>query len=344
MKFEEVEQYGFGTFKQPEKINSLEGYPKIEGWNFDNRFEYDKFVKQLNSTGLQATNLGKGIEITRTMIREKAEIYLTFTSNAISSGTREIICWLCKHKKVKAIVTSAGGIEEDIIKCFKPFVIGEFTDRGRELFEQGINTIGNIFVPNDRYIYYDKFMKEVFLDLYERYTKQKKRLSVSNFIKELGLKINNEESYLYWCAKNNISVFCPAITDGSTGDLMVFFKQQHQDFEIDIVDDIYKMTRMVSDSEKSGIICLGGGSPKHAIMNANIFREGADYAVIINTHEGYDGSDSGAPISESITWAKIKKNAPAVKINCDFSIAFPILVSQTFAQPFLEKRVDPKNK
>jgi len=112
MRFEEVEKYGFGTFKQPEKINTLDNYPKIEGWNFDDKFDYDKFIKQLNNTGLQATNLGKAIEITKIMIREKADIYLTFTSNAISSGIREIICWLCKNNKVKAIVTSAGVLKK----------------------------------------------------------------------------------------------------------------------------------------------------------------------------------------------------------------------------------------
>jgi deoxyhypusine synthase len=40
---------------------------------------------------------------------------------------------------------------------------------------------------------------------------------------------------------------------------------------------------MAMRAEKSGVIILGGGIPKHHIMNANIWRNGADYGVFINT-------------------------------------------------------------
>ena len=44
----------------------------------------------------------------------------------ISSGTREILRYLVQHKMVDVIVTSAGGIEEDFIKCLLPFFIGSW--------------------------------------------------------------------------------------------------------------------------------------------------------------------------------------------------------------------------
>lgn len=49
-------------------------------------------------------------------------------------------------------------------------------------------------------------------------------------------------------------------------------------------------------SPKSGVIILGGGLPKHHILNANIWRNGADFGVFINTGLFEDGSDSGAKI------------------------------------------------
>ena len=33
---------------------------------------------------------------------------------------------------------------------------------------------------------------------------------------------------------------------------------------------------------------------KHHILNANLMRNGADYAVFINTGQEFDGSDAGA--------------------------------------------------
>jgi hypothetical protein len=65
---------------------------------------------------------------------------------------------------------------------------------------------------------------------------------------------------------------------------------------------------------KTGIIVLGGGLPKHHICNANMFRNGADYAVYINTAQEFDGSDSGAQPDEAVSWGKIKGSAKPVKV------------------------------
>lgn len=44
------------------------------------------------------------------------KIFLGFTSNLISSGVREHIRYLAQHRMVDVLVTTAGGVEEDIIK------------------------------------------------------------------------------------------------------------------------------------------------------------------------------------------------------------------------------------
>jgi len=43
-----------------------------------------------------------------------------------SCGMREYIRYLCQHKMVDQIVTTTGGIEEDIMKCMAPCFIGDF--------------------------------------------------------------------------------------------------------------------------------------------------------------------------------------------------------------------------
>lgn len=65
---------------------------------------------------------------------------------------------------------------------------------------------------------------------------------------------------------------------------------------------------------KTGVIILGGGLPKHHICNANMFRNGADYAVYVNTAQEFDGSDSGAQPDEAISWGKIKGSAKTIKV------------------------------
>lgn len=65
---------------------------------------------------------------------------------------------------------------------------------------------------------------------------------------------------------------------------------------------------------KTGMIILGGGLPKHHICNANMMRNGADYAVFINTAQEFDGSDSGARPDEAVLWGKIRGSAKTVKV------------------------------
>lgn len=61
-------------------------------------------------------------------------------------------------------------------------------------------------------------------------------------------------------------------------------------------------------------------------------RNGADFAVYLNTAQEFDGSDSGARPDEAISWGKIKPDAKPVKVCGDATILFPLLLSQTFVK------------
>ena len=62
-----------------------------------------EFLKSYETTGMQATNLAKAIEIIKKMRKEKAFIYLGYTSNMVSSGLRDIFRYLVKHKMVNFV-------------------------------------------------------------------------------------------------------------------------------------------------------------------------------------------------------------------------------------------------
>jgi len=323
-----------------EKINfmrryeSLEGFPEIKGYDFDGEFNFDDFLQSYNSMGIQAANLGKAVEIIKQMIEEKATIFMSCTSNMISSGNREVIKFLVKHNYVHVLSMSAGGVEEDIIKCLKPFVSGGFDIPGRVLLEKGVGRIGNILAPFDRYLYFEKFLQPLFARVYDEQKKRNRPFTPSEFIRELGKEINNEDSVLYWAYKNGIPVFCPALVDGSLGSLFYFQRYSKKDLAIDILADHAKIINIVLNAEKTGVLVLGGGTAKHYILNANAFRDGADYAVYITTAQEYDASDSGGNQQEAMTWAKIKLNAPNVKVYAEASLVFPLLVAASFAKHY----------
>ena len=58
-------------------------------------------------------------------------------------------------------------------------------------------------------------------------------------IARLGREIDNPESVYYWADRNGIPVYCPALTDGSIGDMLYFFTYKSSpSLSIDIVADI----------------------------------------------------------------------------------------------------------
>jgi len=299
---------------------------KVEGYNFDNGIDWDKLIDSYASTGFQAANLAGAIEIIRKMRQEKAFIYLGYTSNLVSSGLRDIFRFLVERKLVSVVVSTAGGIEEDIIKCLGDFKLGSFEASGKELRDKGINRIGNILVPNSRYVKFEEFLQLILEEMY----KEKKTISPSELIWKLGEKINDKKSIYYWAWKNKIQIYCPAILDGAIGDNVYFFQFKHPDFKIDIVQDITGFNNTSVGLKKSGVIILGAGVIKHSILNTNMLRNGADYSVYINTSQEFDGSDAGARPDEAVSWGKIRKDAESVKVFGDATILFPLIVAKCF--------------
>jgi deoxyhypusine synthase len=313
------------------------GYGKIKGYNFDGKFDINKFFDSFKDTGFQATNLGCAIELVRKMQEERVRIFLGFTSNMASCGVREQINYLIKNKLVHFVVTTTGGIEEDIIKTYKSFLHGDFNADGAYLRKKGVNRTGNIFIPNDRYIWFESFIQPVLKRLYD---KQKLTGVICNsveFIVELGKEMEKypkkEESFVYWAYKNKISLLCVPLADGAIGDHIYMFKKEHPDFKIDLTKELELLIDNVLEDERSGAIIIGGSVPKHHIMNAFMMREGIEYTVYVNTGYEGEGSNAGANPDEAKSWGKAnstKKNSQEVKVWGEASIIFPILVAAAF--------------
>lgn len=223
---------------------------------------------------------------------------------------------------------------------------------------------GNLLVPNKNYCVFEDWVSPIIESMHEEQDTKSiewakavaKAGSIegddvperfvwtpSKVIHRLGLEINNEDSVLYWAAKNDIPIFCPALTDGSVGDMLYFHSYKRPGFVLDIAEDIRRINDQAIRSHATGMIILGGGLVKHHTCNANLMRNGADFSVYVNTGHEFDGSDSGASPDEAISWGKIRITANPVKVSCDATIAFPLIVSQTFAKDVEQWKEDTKD-
>jgi len=297
---------------------------RIKGFRISPKMTASQLVEAYSSIGFQASHLGHAARVVQRMQKSGAAIFLSFTSNMVSSGLREIIAQLCEKKLVDCIVTSTGSIEEDIMKCSSSFSLGSFSADDVELKKNGMNRIGNVLVKDETYAAFEKFHLSFMEKMYH---KHKGIMCMSQYVKELGRTINDKKSFVYWCSKNNIPVFLPGPLDGAMGDHFYFFNKQHykQPFAIDAAREIGDFYEIMLGADRTGGIILGGGIAKHHLIGAAILRNGLDFAVYLSTGTEYDGSLSGARPKEAVSWNKLKKESNSAFVEGDATITFPLL-------------------
>jgi deoxyhypusine synthase len=299
---------------------------KISGFELSASTSAAELCSQMEGCGLQATQLSAAAKLFSRMQKEECTVFFSFTSNMVSSGLREVIAQMCREKMVNVIITGIGAVEEDFMKSFAPFELGAFDLDDKKLHSKGINRIGNILVDNKHYIHLEKKLQPFFEKEYQKQQKLGRMLAPHEIIADLAVQITDKNSFLYWCHKNKIPVFCPAPTDGALGLQLYFFRQKRKDFGIDVAGDLRPLGQLVLDAKKKGGLILGGGFAKHHLIGANLLAGGLDYAVYVSTGSQYDGSLTGARTNEAQSWGKISPNAKSAYVECDASIALPLIV------------------
>ena len=302
--------------------------PDVRGYDFRGDFDFEAMLAAYETTGFQATHLAEAVEIAEEMQREDATVYLTLTSNIVSSGLRETVAYLVREGYVDVIVTTAGSLTEDVIKTAKPFKMGEWDADEAALREEGINRLGNIFVPSDRYVWLEEYLYDFFEDFFA----EEKVRTPTAFARELGETLDDEDSVLKQAADEDVPVFCPALTDAEVGNFLYYYRQGYDsEVGIEILDDYDSLIENGLLADTTGLIAVGGGVPKHHAIMTNLFRGGADYAIYISTGMEGDGSLSGAPPSEAVSWGKIKEeNTNYTQIEAEATLVFPMLVAGAF--------------
>lgn len=279
-------------------------------------------VEALGSVGFQATELHKAAEIVVKMRSEGAKVILTFTSNMGTSGLRGLFAQLVRLGLVDVLITTVGAIEEDVMKALgERFYIHRFLADDIELHELGMNRVGNVLISNDSYARFEAFITRLIEDIYP----SKRNLTASEFLREVGLRLNDENSFLYQAARRNVPVFCPAITDGALGFHLFMARERHPDFNVDVVGDFGRMVLTLSQEDRKGVIALGGGVSKHHAILMTLLSGGADYAIYVTTSTQFSGSMSGATTSEAKSWGKIRDDSDSVTVIGDATILFPLI-------------------
>jgi deoxyhypusine synthase len=298
----------------------------VKDYDIDVNSDFKHILSNMNdSGGFEGRNLANGITILQNMMNEKnCTKFLSFVGSLISTGNRGIVRDMIKNKMFDCVITTCGSLDHDIARSFSSYYEGDFRLDDNLLLNKNIHRLGNILVPNKNYgPLIENKIQPILQNLYDK-TKSSKEFSPSEIIKYIGSNLN-ETSFLYWAFKNDIPVFVPGIVDGAVGNQIWLFNQNHKDFKIDILKDQTKLSELIFDSKMTGAFMMGGGISKHHTLWWNQYRGGLDYAVYITTSSEWDGSLSGALVTEAISWGKVTTEAKQITIHADISTILPFI-------------------
>ncbi len=278
------------------------------------------------SGGFAARYLGQAARILGEMVRDPECVrFLSFVGAPVSTGLRGVLAELVKRGFFHVVVTTCGTLDHDIARSLGDYLEGDFQMDDEELRARGYHRVGSVLVPLDSYgPAIERFVQDVLEDAYSRGVREVGSWEVSRM---LGERLRDESSILHWAARKDVEVYVPGIMDGAVGTQLWLFQQRRRDFRLNLFRDAERLSEKVFKAVRTGALMVGGGISKHHTLWWNQFKDGLDYAVYITTAVEYDGSLSGAPLREAVSWGKVRPGARKATIYCDATVALPLLAA-----------------
>ncbi|MFC1717084.1 deoxyhypusine synthase family protein, partial [Candidatus Poribacteria bacterium] len=167
---------------------------------------------------------------------------------------------------------------------------------------------------------------------------QTRPYSTREFLNLLGKSLSvdgSQKGILSAAFEAGVPVYCPAIGDSSIGIAVAYGRNKGENsLNFDIIADVLETAEMVIKSESTGVIYLGGGTPKNFIQQTEVTASimGADipghkYAIQVITDPPHWGGLSGCTFAEAQSWGKVATDAMSATVYCDATIAFPMMVA-----------------
>ncbi len=274
--------------------------------------------------GFSAQNMVSGIEIVGRMLSDKDSFnFLSFPADIIATGMRGMIADSLRH--FDAVMTTCGTLDHDLAKAHGgKYSHGSFDVDDNKLLKMNIYRLGNIFIERDEYgLALEKEFTRIMDDIYSS-RDYKEEYAGYELLREFGKRVKDPHSILRQAYLNNVPVFVPGIVDGAFGTQLLLYSQRKK-FRLNLLKDEAKLGDIAFDHKTTGALMVGGGISKHHVIWWNQFKGGLDYAVYITTASQYDGSLSGARLTEAVSWGKVKQKAKYVTIDGDATIILPVM-------------------
>ena len=300
-------------------------------------------LEKMEGAGFGGRQLAEAHRIWLDMLGDSTTITVTAAGALIPAGMRRLLAYVIKNRFVDVLVLSGSVIFHDLHETLGRHHFQahpNMTDA--ELDSAQINRMWDLLASDEEY-----HEAEEWVGGFASQLDQSRAYSTREFLHLLGrelAEIAAEDGVLTAAYKSRVPVFCPGIGDSgiAVGIAGSRFEKKNN-FTFDLVQDVLDLTQIALRARVSGLINLGGGISKSFMrqteMAANIFKQqvlGHKYAIQIAADAPHPGGRSSAVVfEESEVYGKLGRNALTAYVNCDATIALPIIItalSQTAAK------------
>lgn len=293
--------------------------------------EVSELLDRMADTAFQGKNLAVAVDAWEQMLRDNVTIFFGLAGAMIPAGMRRVIVYLIKNRLIDCLVSTGANLFHDIHETLGRYHWqGSAMANDEELRDEGIDRIYDVFAIEREFEHADVYCYK-FSKMLER-----RPYTTREFLYLLGKQLSKgarEDGILTAAYKANIPVYCPAIGDSSIG-IGLAIKPEEDNFIFDVIGDVKETALIAANANKTGVIYVGGGTPKNFIQQTEVTAavmgkdvSGHEYAVQITADAPHWGGLSGCTFEEAQSWGKIAKKAKMVTVHCDSTIALPIIVT-----------------
>ncbi len=304
---------------------------KVEPFEIEIEAGAGRLLEKMGRTGFQAKSLSLGVDIWQAMLLDRTTIFLGLAGAMVPAGMRKVISFLIKNRYIDCLVSTGANLFHDIHETR-----GRFHWQGHHrvddvrLREEGIDRIYDVFALEDEFIESDRYIYS-----FSKTLNRERPYTTREFLYLIGKKLSeeyDEEGILTSAYKARVPIYCPAIGDSSIG--IALAMEEGCNILFDTVEDVRESAKIVIEADKTGVIYIGGGTPKNFIQQTEVTAgmlgdsvEGHEYAIQVTMDSPHWGGLSGCTFEEAQSWGKISREARRVMIYCDSTIALPLIVS-----------------
>ncbi|MDQ3586636.1 MAG: deoxyhypusine synthase family protein [Pyrinomonadaceae bacterium] len=300
-------------------------------------------LEKMEGTGFGGRQLAEAHRIWLDMLGDNTTIFVAASGALIPAGMRRLLAYVIKNRFVDVLICSGSMLFHDLHETLgrlhyqaHPFM----TDA--ELESAQIGRMLDVLVNEEEYREAEEWVGQ-----FTNQMDQTRPYSTREFLHLLGrelAEIATDDGLLTSAYKSRVPIFCPTIADSSISIGIATSRfEKKNNFTFDLIQDVLDLTQIAARARTSGVINLGGGTSRSFLHQMEVATNmvkvparGHKYAIQISTDAPHPGGrSSGTLTDESLVYGKLARGAMSAYVNCDATIALPILItslSQTAAK------------